>query len=67
MNLRRDMRQAAWVIEESGVGYDGGGQVAGGQVRPEDKLRVAGDPPLECGVSVIVGGGDLVEDPAARI
>ena len=58
---------AALGDQERGVGEDGGGQVARGQVRPEDKLRVAGDPPLEPGVSVVVGGGDLVEDPAARI
>ena len=58
---------AALGDQERGVGEDGGGQVARGQVRPEDKLRVAGDPPLERGVRVVVGGGDLVEDPAARI
>ena len=38
---------AALGDQKHSVGEDGGGQVARGQVRPEDKLRVAGDPPLE--------------------
>src|SRR5271157_3983802 len=45
---------AALGDQQRGVGKNGGGQMARGQVRPEDKLRVAGDPALECGVSVVV-------------
>ena len=65
-NRSRAMRQPAWVISSTSMGHDGGGQPAGGHVRPEDELRVAGHPALECGAGVIVGGRDLVEDPAAR-
>ena len=53
--------------QEQGMGHDGGGQAAGGQVRPEDQLGVAGHPALECGAGVVVGGRDVVEDPAAGV
>ena len=51
--------------EQHDMRDEGGGEPARRQVRPEDQLGVAGDPPLERGAGVVVGRRDLVEDPAA--
>ena len=64
-NFSRAMRQPAWASRSAACASEGGGQAAGGHVRPEDELGVAGHPALERGAGVIVGGRDLVEDLAA--
>ena len=52
--------------DESQVGHDCQGEHPVREVRPEQDLRIAGDPALEFGAAMIVGGGDVVEDPARR-